>query len=238
MIVLAIDTCDARGSVSILRDEAVLHTVVHSSVEEYSSWLLPAVEDVLHSSALAMPDVELYAVSTGPGSFTGVRIGLTTVKGWSEVFGRSIAAASRLEVLAGESECEALYTASFVPAQRKQIFGAVYKRNGDGLNLVGEEMVVAPEDFLAWVEEQAGSERVDWISTDPSSVAEQPAWKARAARGEAIAAVSCVLAPIIGKQGLHKALKGKVLDAFALDANYVRRSYAEVSWKDSHAAGR
>lgn len=239
MIVLAIDTCDARGSVSILGDETVLRTMVHSTTEEYSSWLLPAVDSVFRAAAKTMHEVDLYAVSTGPGLFTGVRIGLTTVKAWSEVFGRPIAAVSRLEVLAAESESDALYIASFLNAQRGQIFGAVYRRIGDALTLLGQEMAAGPENFISAVEEQAGSERVGWISTDPSIVAEQPAWEARAARGEGIAIVPCVLAPMIGKQGLHKALQGKVLDTLALDANYVRRSDAELfRIRSPHAAGR
>ena len=239
MIVLAIDTCEVRGGVSILSDETVIHTIVHRTVEEYSSWLLPAVDALLRAGTKTMRDVDLYAVSAGPGSFTGVRIGLTTVKAWSEVFGRPIAAVSRLEVLAAESPCDALYTVSFVNAQRGQIFGAVYKRSGDVLNLLGQEMVAAPEDFIAWVAEQAGTERVAWVSTDPSIVAEQPAWKIRMARAEEILSVPCVLAPMIGRRGFQKALQGNVLDALSLDANYVRRSDAEIFWRCSpHAAAR
>ncbi len=80
MIVLAIDTCDSRGSVAVLRDGAVLKVGAHESQEDYSRWLLPAVDEALSASQLAMVDVEAYAAAAGPGSFTGVRVGLTTVK--------------------------------------------------------------------------------------------------------------------------------------------------------------
>lgn len=242
MIVLAIDTCDVRGSVSILEDAAVLHTEIHERAEEYSSWLLPAVETALLTSGKALRDVDLYSVSTGPGSFTGVRIGLTTVKAWAEVFGKPIAAVSRLEVLAGEASRrggmqEARFVASVVASQRDQLFGAIYKRAEGELLLQGEETAAEPEEFLTRVDERAGRRRVQWVSTDPTLLARSPAWFERSARGEEIVTVACVLAPMIGRLGNRKATKGAVVNALELDANYVRRPYVEVNWKGSQGSG-
>src|SRR5260370_42320803 len=97
MILLAIDTCDARGSVAVVRDGAVLKVVVHGSQEDYSTWLLAAVRECLAGAGLKMEEVDAYAAAAGPGSFTGVRGGLTAVKAWAEVYGKKIAAVSRLE---------------------------------------------------------------------------------------------------------------------------------------------
>jgi len=74
VIVLAIDTCDGRGSVAVLQDDAVLQLIVHDSTEDYSSWLLPAVGRALTASGVEMASVDGYAVAAGPGSFTGVRV--------------------------------------------------------------------------------------------------------------------------------------------------------------------
>jgi tRNA threonylcarbamoyladenosine biosynthesis protein TsaB len=233
MIVLAIDTCEARGSVAVLKDDAVIRTIVRDTGEEYSSWLLPAVDRALESVAKGVADVDVFGVASGPGSFTGVRIGLTTVKAWSEVFGKPIVAMSRLEVLARQSETGAPYTASFIDAQRGLAFGALYKRTGDDLSLAGEEMVISPQAFVAWVASTVGAEQVVWVSTDASIVAEQPEWRARAERREEILSVDCVLAPMLGRLATQKALKGEVTDALSLDANYVRRSYVEVFRKNA-----
>jgi tRNA threonylcarbamoyladenosine biosynthesis protein TsaB len=242
MIVLAIDTCDVRGSVSILDDATVLHTEIHEGVEEYSSWLLPVVDRALSAAGKTLGDVDLYAVSAGPGSFTGVRIGLTTVKAWAEVFGKPISAVSRLEVLAGEAlrrggAKEPNYVASFVAAQRDQIFGAIYKRVEERLILQGEELADEPEDFLARVEEVCGRARVQWISTDPAALARSPAWFERAGRGDEIVTVACVLAPMIARLGYRRAAEGNVVNALELDANYVRRPYVEVNWKGPSGSG-
>src|SRR5258708_17472639 len=80
VIVLAIDTCDARGSVAVSRDDAVLKAVVHDTDEDYSSWLLPAVRECLASGGLQMEHVDTYPAAAGPGSVTGVRGGLARVR--------------------------------------------------------------------------------------------------------------------------------------------------------------
>jgi tRNA threonylcarbamoyladenosine biosynthesis protein TsaB len=231
VIVLAIDTCDARGSVAVLRDGAVLKAVAHNSQEDYSTWLLTAVGECLQGSGLRMQDVDAYAAAAGPGSFTGVRVGLTAVKAWSEVYGKRIAAVSRLEAMAAEAAGEAAWVAAFANAQRGQVFGAVYQRNGKRLLRVGDEMVIAPGKFVEAAVECAKAESILWVSTDAECVVSEEAWKARELRGETVQSVSSVRAPMIGKLGLEALAEGRFTDALTLDANYVRRSDAEVFWK-------
>src|ERR1700688_4744931 len=231
MIVLAIDTCEARGSIAILKDNATLHAVPHTVSEEYSSWLLPAVDSALEFAEITLREVDLFAVASGPGSFTGVRIGLTTVKAWSEVFSKPIVAISRLEAVAAQSEGETPYVASFIDAQRGQIFGALYNRTESGLTLIEQEMVVTPELFIEWVNERSAGNEVTWISTDPDLITNQSGWQGGAQQAEKIHSVPCVLAPLIGKMAFQRALKGDVQDALSVDANYVRRSYVEVFQK-------
>jgi len=238
VIVLAIDTCDSRGSVAVLRDEAVLEVVAHESEEDYSSWLLPAVKKCLDGSGLRMEQVDAYAAAAGPGSFTGVRVGLTSVKAWAEVYGKRIAAVSRLEALAAEAPEETAWVAAFFNAQRGQVFGAVYQRNGTGLARSGDEMVIAPGKFVEATAEAARGEKISWVSTDVECVVAEEAWKAREMRGERVDRVSIVRAPVIGRIGLAALVEGRCTDALALDANYVRRSDAEIFWKGSAAHGR
>jgi tRNA threonylcarbamoyladenosine biosynthesis protein TsaB len=239
MIVLAIDTCEVRGSVAILHNGAVLQVVTHSSAEEYSSWLLPAVDLALEAAKTTLGEVDVFAVASGPGSFTGVRIGLTTVKAWSEVFNKPIVAVSRLEAVAAQSERDCPFLASFIDAHRGQLFGALYKRAANGLTLIEQEMVASPEVFIDWADKQIAGDEAVWVSTDPDSLANQPAWQGRASRGENIECVPCVLAPLIGKMAVQRALKGHVQDASSVDANYVRRSYVEVfQTRPAHMPGK
>lgn len=238
MIVLSIDTCDFRGSVAVLRDQTVLGLATHDTREDYSSWLLRAVENVLKGAALSLTDVDAYAVAAGPGSFTGVRVGLTTVKAWAEVYGKPVAPVSRLEAIATQAVGEASYVAAFVDAQRGQVFGAVYGVKDRALTRVGEEVVIAPEKFVEAAAQLCRGERISWVSPDPAHVATMPAWKERAVQGERIQEVSATLAAVIGHIGLRQLNEGKGTDALGLDANYVRRSDAELFWKGGAAHGR
>lgn len=229
MLVLALDTCDSNGSVAVLRDGAVVETIAHTGGEGYSSWLLPSVERVMTSASARLTDVDLFAVATGPGSFTGVRLGLTTVKACSEVFGKPIAAMSRLEVLADGDQRGDGFVASVLDAQRGQIFAGLYRRGANGLKLVGQESVTSASDFLAYVGEESARGSVAWIGTDAQLIEKEPLWHERVACGDSLLTVSPVLAPLIGKLGMRRALQGRVHDALSLDANYVRRSYVEAA---------
>lgn len=237
MILLALDTCDARGSVAVLRDEMALQVAEHATAEEYSSWLLPTVEGVLKAAGLRMAEVEVYAVATGPGSFTGLRVGLTTVKAWNEVYGRPIAAVSRLEALAAQVTDDAVYVAAIVDAHREQIFGALYRRDGGRLERVEEEAVIAQEKFVQWVAERVGRERVAWVTPDADRLTQAAGWPVRQKAGDKVERVQAVLAPAIGRVGYQMALENRLTDALSLDANYVRRPDAEIFWKSgaSHA---
>jgi tRNA threonylcarbamoyladenosine biosynthesis protein TsaB len=231
VLILALDTCDARGGVALLRDDSILQVEPHNTTEDYSSWLLPAVTRVMTPASLTLPDIKLYAVAAGPGSFTGVRVGLTTVKAWSEVYGQRIAAISRLEALASECIGSSPYVAAFIDARRNQIFAALYRRQPSALERIGEEMVIAPDKFLAWCAAKAGSESIDWVSTDPNCLTQAPQWSSRLVSSQTIQEVSALLAPRIGQLGYHFARQNHLTDALSLDANYVRRSDAELFWK-------
>ena len=215
----------------------MLSLLGHTTLEDYSSWLLPGVQEVLKAPGLRMGDVDGYAAAAGPGSFTGVRVGLTTVKAWAEVYRKPIAAVSRLEAVASQAATPAKFVAAFVDAQRGQLFGAVYRREGAGLGRVGEEMVIAPGKFVETATELTKGEGIAWVSPDPSLVLADAAWKQREKLGEPIEHVSPTLAAVIGRIGLHRLQEGKATNALALDANYVRRSDAEIFWKGGAAHG-
>lgn len=233
MILLSIDTCDARGGVSVLRDSAVLHSMAHQLDEDYSSWLLPATEQVLRTAGLNLPQVDAFVAASGPGSFTGIRVGLTTVKAWAEVYRKPIAAVSRLEALASLSESKGPLVAAFIDARRGQLFGGLFQCTNGRAQVLGSEAVIDPERFLDFAAAEASGRAVGWVSLDPHVVEGLPGWANRAAKGESIQHITSLLSPEIGKIG-HRALaEGRGVDVLSLDANYVRRSDAEIFAKGS-----
>jgi tRNA threonylcarbamoyladenosine biosynthesis protein TsaB len=232
MILLALDTCDARGSVAVLHDGEPAHVVAHDTSEDYSVWLLPAISRVLAASDATFESIDTYVVATGPGSFTGVRIGLTTVKAWAEVTGKPIVGVSRLEALATLAAGSQPYVAAFMNGQRQQIFGALYQRQGSTIEPAGEEAVISPQNFLAASLQMSGGQGIDWISPDSQMVLDTEDWREHQALGESIQLASPILAPALGRLGFRWAQEKRFTDPLALDANYVRRSDAELFWKD------
>jgi tRNA threonylcarbamoyladenosine biosynthesis protein TsaB len=237
VIILALDTCDSRGSVAVLRDVEVLNAIPHEGTADYSSWVLPNAEQSLRASGLGMRDVDVFAAASGPGSFTGVRIGLTTVKAWSEAYGKPIASVSRLEAMATLVAGESSYVAAFLDAHRDQVFGGLYRREGANLRAVESEMVATPAALLDWVKQRSANESVSWISMDPEKVTTQDVWRERAERSENVELSTKVLAPVIGRIGCMRAIEGRLTDALGLDAEYVRRPDAEVFWKGKAKGG-
>lgn len=230
MLVLALDTCDTRGSLALLHDGSIRGVALHNSELEYSSWLLPAVAKLLTEADVTHSDLTAYAVAAGPGSFTGIRVGLTTVKAWAELFGKPIAAVSRLEALA-QSAAGGIFLASVIDAHRGQIFCSLYRRQEEHLVLAIEECVSGPEDFLQAVIGCCSSSPVHWVSPDAHILEGLPVWQARRERGDTITVPEPVFAPAIARLGAQDVLQGKTLDALTLDANYIRRSDAEIFWK-------
>jgi tRNA threonylcarbamoyladenosine biosynthesis protein TsaB len=238
VLILALDTCDARGSLAVLRDDSVLATIAHEAAGDYSSWLLSATDRVCAAAEVELGDIGVFAVAAGPGSFTALRVGLTSVKAWGEVYGRPVAAVSRLEALAESSSSVSMRVAAFVDARRAQIYAGLYRRSEAGLLLVGDEEVVSPKAFLERVDREADGAPVAWVSLDPAALTNEPAWEERATRGESVLLSEAMIAPAIGRIALRRAREGKLADSLTLDANYVRRSDAEIFWKGNVTHGK
>jgi hypothetical protein len=97
-------------------------------------------------------------------------------------------------------------------------------------------MVIDPGRLVAWAVRETGSGSIRWISPEPHTMTETPAWPARRSLGETVDTASPVLAPLIGRLGHRLALEGRLTDVLTLDANYVRRSDAEVYWRDRQSS--
>lgn len=233
MFLLALDTCDARGSIALLNDQQVLSELPHPPAEDFSSWLLPAVDRMLASHSVSHADLMGYAVASGPGSFTGVRVGLTTVKAWAEIYAKPIFPVSRLAVLADRATDHVEYAATFIDAQRHQLFGAVYHRRASHeWSLIGEEAVIEPLEFFQFAVERAAGAGLSWVSMDPQILISSSFWSSQATAARIIS-VDPPLAAALGRHVLAHRKQGT--DPLLLDANYVRRSDAEIFGKKAAA---
>jgi tRNA threonylcarbamoyladenosine biosynthesis protein TsaB len=143
--VLAVDTTTERGSVAVTEDDCVRGEIRLASGEGHSRRLLPAVDFLLHSLGLHPGDIEAFAVTTGPGSFTGLRVGLSTVQGLALGAGRLCLGMSALDVLAARIAGTAPASVALMDAYRGEVYGAVY--DGEG-GMVGQASVERPEALV------------------------------------------------------------------------------------------
>jgi tRNA threonylcarbamoyladenosine biosynthesis protein TsaB len=231
LIILSIDTSDTFGSVALCKAGKLVSSRLHSVPDDYSSWLIPAVQLVLRESRSDLGDLDLLAVCTGPGSFTGLRVGLTTVKAWAEIYGTRIVGISRLEALSRNGTENLPFVLAGYDAQRGQNFAALYRREADQLKLVGNELVATPEEILQFVSQHAGKGPVEWIQLGADTISAAAGWQTRPACGDLLTASPLNLAATIAMLAEEHAAKGEFADVLQLDANYVRRSDAEIFWK-------
>jgi tRNA threonylcarbamoyladenosine biosynthesis protein TsaB len=232
VLILALDTSSPNGSLAVLRDEKVIGVISTLAEETYSSRMFRHLEFLLQELSVKLTDFDLFAVAAGPGSFTGLRVGLAAAKGWAEVYKKPVVGISVLEAIAAQSHSTATVLVAASDARRGEIYFGVYRRGKDSLALEGEECVSPPEEFLRAIGGRPGSAEFAIVSPSPEMLS------ATLSRIEMerlplprVEQVSSVLAPVIGQLGYRRAKVGDVSDALTLDANYIRRTDAEVHAK-------
>jgi tRNA threonylcarbamoyladenosine biosynthesis protein TsaB len=236
VLILALDTSSPSGSVAVLRDERIVGSVSTWTDEVYSARMFRHIDFLLHELYLRLDEFDLFAVAAGPGSFTGLRVGLAAVKGWAEVYQKPIAAISGLEAVAVQSHSTVPLLVPVLDARRGQIYFGFYRRADPArLALEGEECVATPEEFVQALGTRAAQAEFAVLTPIPALVREalsrletQPAAPGKVP----VHAASPILAPYVGLLGYQRAQRGELCDALRLDANYVRRTDAELHWKD------
>ena len=217
-MILSLDTTAEFASIALSECDRVVEEVLLHSPDGFGHVLFPQVAQLLARHDARVEDVGCFAAASGPGSFTGVRVGLTAVKGLAFAMGKRVAPVSNLQALAWFGS--APLRATLLDARRGEIYGAVYNAQ---LNLVLEETVIKFQDWLKLL--PVGE--IEFISTDFAPF-----------RSFVDARIPIVTAPrslagAIGQIAWKRFLAGETCDPAAVDANYVRRSDAELFWKDA-----
>jgi len=208
--ILAVDTTGEFGSIALVVDGEVLEEVELHSPDGFAHVLFGEIESLLRRHGTGVREIDAFASASGPGAFTGVRVGLAAVKGLAEAAGRRVIAISNLLALA--SFGSRALRVPVLDARRGEIFGAVYD---SALELVRDEVVMKLDRFLASLPDGD----LEFITAgfplpDVTPVKEAPRF----------------LAGAIGKIAASRFDLAQ--DPAAIDANYVRRSDAELLWKE------
>lgn len=198
--ILAVDTTAELGSAALIEDDRVVEEVSLRAPDGFSPVIFGAIQQLLQRHEWPLESVDCFAGASGPGSFTGVRVCLTAVKGLAEAVGKPAIGVSNLQALAALAAGD--IRAVWIDARRGEIYGGVFDSQ---LQPLAEE-VVAPMER--------------WKNSLPPN--------ATILQGGEVP-----LAAAIGQIAMRRYRSGDCPDPAALDANYVRRSDAELFWKES-----
>ena len=232
MRVLALDTTTRDGSLALVEDDRVIVERAGDPSRTHAERLPRDIQSVLEKRGLASSDVDVFAVAAGPGSFTGLRIGIATIQGLAFVHGRRVAAVSALEALAqiaGRVIPTGALVGAWIDAGRGEVFSALYRISShpafDSRRLIETEAAVVgePGATLARWQDLVGHSGVVFVGTGAERYRElirrQPAAR--------IVAVTA-LAGAIGLLAVSYAASGQTVEPAAVRPLYGRRPDAEL----------
>ena len=222
-LVLGIDTCGPSGSVALMRlgkEGAELLGQIELAGKTYSATLVTAVGALLGQAQTRLGAVQAIVVTNGPGSFTGVRVGLSAVKGLAEPGGTPVVAVSRLAVLARKAGVES----AALDAHRHEVFLRVAGESGSVREVLAgqadlEAMMPQPERVAVCDDAAAELVKAAWPDAD----------LVRVAAPRASDAIELAM-PMIQA--------GEFADVALLDGHYLRRSDAEIFGEPAQAMAR
>jgi tRNA threonylcarbamoyladenosine biosynthesis protein TsaB len=231
MKILAIEISTMLGGIAIVDDSAGLIAEMRLNVEStHSERLMTGVEHVLKQSGLALSDIDAFAVAIGPGSFTGLRIGLSTVKGFSYATGKPIVSIPTLEALAWNFPYCKYPVCTMLDARKKEVYAALFIWENSGFRRLINELSIKVERLLEMINENLTELPDKILFTGEGSLLYKD--KIRKIMGDkAIFASSEKIVPSpasVACLGMRKAVKGEFSEPISLVPFYIRKSEAEI----------
>ncbi len=231
MMVLGVDTTTYHGSIALYdADRGLVASVSLLSPESYSRRLLPAIHWLLEQLSLRPEQLQGLAVACGPGSFTGVRIGISMVQGIALAAGLPAVGVPTLEASALRAGVPDGLVCPLLEAGRGEFYGALYETGGQGFvsRTLVEPVVQLPAALLAQVAEGAGDREVWWSGDPPDSL--PGGREAQAGIAGRTSGADRFIAPQVARIGLETLRSEEGTgDPADLTAVYVRPSDAEVT---------
>ncbi len=220
-MILAIDTTHEFGSLALTHGGELLEEMPLHAPEGFGQVIYGHIARLLEKHRVSLGEIQCFAAAAGPGSFTGVRVGLACAKGLAEAAGKPVAAISNLEAVAFFGA--APLRAAVLDARRGQIYGAAYTASGEP---VSPEVVAA---FADWLRTLPHGE-IEFLS--PTMERFRPALAGTRFAECKTTPVPQALAAALARIAESRVAAGRAGDPASVDANYVRRSDAELFWKE------
>ena len=248
MRVLAIDTTSEHGGAAVYDQGACLSLVPNEeAASRYAVTLFGLAGQALAQAGMSFPDVELYAVSNGPGSFTGIRVGLAASQGWAKAFARPVVGVNLLEAMVEQAQPETDWAVPVLDARRGEFFAGFYRRvtevagSQSGFESAGPGQLMHPERLETMLDALTrGGQCRTFRGGTMACLTQAHDLKAQSLRESLTQAleaidVSGTLLEAIARVALRACDEGNLASPEELDACYIRRSDAEMNWRPSTA---
>jgi len=228
MKILAIETSTMLGGVALMDDSSGLIAEVRLNVKStHSERLMTEIDHLLRQAGLKISDIDVFAVAIGPGSFTGLRIGLSTVKGFSYATGKPIVSVPTLEALAWNFPYCRYPVCTMLDARKKEVYTALFKWDKEGFLRLIDEMSIKVDRLLEQMMPYIHGKVVftgEGTLLYRDTIIEVMGEKAIFAPPEKMIPSPANVASI----GIRKATKEEFSEPVSLIPFYIRRSEAEI----------
>lgn len=229
MIILSIDSSTPVAGIAVSDGMQLLGEITLNTKNTHSEKLMPLVKHLLDELALSVNDLDAIAVTQGPGSFTGLRIGMATAKGLAQGAGKKLIAVPTLDCLAQNLLHYPGIICPIMNAQKKQVYTAIYRSGRDKLERLSDYQAIAVEQLAAQLKEL--KEDVWFVGDGVAAFAdmfqELLGDACRFADGHNILPRAGALAMLAAE----RASEERFDDLYQAELIYIRKSEAEVQWE-------
>lgn len=223
MKLLSIETSTMVGGVAIMEDETLIAESRINVKVTHSERLMGAIDHILMQSGMKIQDIDVFAIAIGPGSFTGLRVGLSTVKGLVYATGKKLISVPTLEAFAWNMPFSKYQVCPLLDARKKEVYAGIFRWNGNGFERVMNEQTIKIDKLLSLINEPTiflGEVSIiykdsikEWLNDlailgHPQDMVPSPA--------------------NVAYIGMIKAKKGEFEDPIKLVPFYIRKSEAEI----------
>lgn len=223
MKILAIETSCDICSVSLLEDNNLILELKETAVKNHSESLMPLIDKLFKETNTCLNNVDLFSVDNGPGSFTGIRIGLSTVKAFCDVTKKPCIAVSSLEALAYTVDTEDAYICSMIDAKHENVYASIFEKKGNTLIKSSDFMFKKIDDLLL----DLGSLKKMIFFAGNCGILYKDVIKSYLKNDIFFEEDTLVSSKYVGIAAFKKFKKGEVLSSKELNALYLKKSSAE-----------
>jgi len=232
MIILSIDSSTPVAAVAVVKDGVLLAEEMLNIGNTHSVQLMPMVAYALQQSQINIKEVDAVAVSQGPGSFTGLRIGMATAKGLAQGAGCKLITVPTLDALAQNMWGTNDLVCPILNAKKDEVYTAVYKFDGQKMQLLSEYMATSPQDLAQNLLEKSANICFlgDGVPVYRTLLEEIMGEKASFAPLHKLLSNGASLAYV----GYQKALLGEFAELYTAQPIYIRKCEAQIRWEAQH----